>query len=370
MLKKLVTLSRRRESNSRFGASSAFTIVELLIVIVVIGILAAITIVSYNGITKRAQETALKSDLSSAAKQLVIEKVNTGSFPADSSSLKHSDGTTFTYTSTNSTYCLSATSSALSGVSFYITEAGTPQEGACEVALYMQTVTDANCSTTRTLAVDARDQRSYWIQKMADGKCWMLTNLAYAGGGTNTYNDTRSLQDGTSDGAYTYSSPKYYIHTSANPTSNSTQPSLTTDGGATNPQYGYLYNWCAAMGAQTSTATCANATTPAFDADLSVCPSGWRLPSNNTNLELPTLTSSLGVGNNTAGSTTLRTEWYAQYAGYWNAGFSGQGTRSNFWSRTQNSASQANSLYIASTSVVPMSANSKYLGVSVRCIAI
>ena len=34
---------------------SGFTIVELLIVIVVIGILAAITIVAYNGIQSRAR---------------------------------------------------------------------------------------------------------------------------------------------------------------------------------------------------------------------------------------------------------------------------------------------------------------------------
>ena len=38
--------------------NSGFTIVELLIVIVVIGILAAITIVSYNGIQKRARTIA------------------------------------------------------------------------------------------------------------------------------------------------------------------------------------------------------------------------------------------------------------------------------------------------------------------------
>ena len=38
-----------------------FTIVELLVVIVVIGILAAITIVSYSGITARANTQANKS---------------------------------------------------------------------------------------------------------------------------------------------------------------------------------------------------------------------------------------------------------------------------------------------------------------------
>lgn len=42
---------------------NGFTIVELLIVIVVIGILAAITLVAYNGIQARANDTAIKSDL-------------------------------------------------------------------------------------------------------------------------------------------------------------------------------------------------------------------------------------------------------------------------------------------------------------------
>lgn len=38
--------------------NAGFTIVELLIVIVVIGILAAITIVSFNGVQNRAKDTA------------------------------------------------------------------------------------------------------------------------------------------------------------------------------------------------------------------------------------------------------------------------------------------------------------------------
>lgn len=45
-----------------------FTIVELLIVIVVIGILAAITIVAFNGVQQRARDTTAKSDASSILK--------------------------------------------------------------------------------------------------------------------------------------------------------------------------------------------------------------------------------------------------------------------------------------------------------------
>jgi prepilin-type N-terminal cleavage/methylation domain-containing protein len=50
--------------------TAGFTIVELLIVVVVIAILAAITIVSYNGITARANESAVKSELSQNAKTI------------------------------------------------------------------------------------------------------------------------------------------------------------------------------------------------------------------------------------------------------------------------------------------------------------
>ena len=50
--------------------SKGFTIVELLIVIVVIGILAAITIVAYNGIQQRARASAIASGIASIEKAM------------------------------------------------------------------------------------------------------------------------------------------------------------------------------------------------------------------------------------------------------------------------------------------------------------
>lgn len=48
--------------------TAGFTIVELLIVIVIIGLLAAIVIVAYNGVTKRAQTSKLKFDIAAMDK--------------------------------------------------------------------------------------------------------------------------------------------------------------------------------------------------------------------------------------------------------------------------------------------------------------
>ncbi len=58
-----------------------FTIVELLIVIVVIAVLAAITIVAYNGITNRAKDANNKTDAVSIAKVAEALNADTGAYP-------------------------------------------------------------------------------------------------------------------------------------------------------------------------------------------------------------------------------------------------------------------------------------------------
>lgn len=58
-----------------------FTIVELLIVIIVIAIIAAITLVAYNGVQMRAENTKTLAAVDQYSKALQLYKTNTGDYP-------------------------------------------------------------------------------------------------------------------------------------------------------------------------------------------------------------------------------------------------------------------------------------------------
>ena len=75
-----------------------FTIVELLVVIVVIGILASITIVSYTGITQRANTTSAQSAAANVLSKAEVYNADgpTNVYPA-SLSLMTTAATTTTY---------------------------------------------------------------------------------------------------------------------------------------------------------------------------------------------------------------------------------------------------------------------------------
>jgi prepilin-type N-terminal cleavage/methylation domain-containing protein len=87
-----------------------FTIVELLIVIVVIGVLAAITIVAYNGIQKRAQDTVIQSDINNLVKKVREYEADNGVVPTAGSKTASPDSTKFpgiTFLPTKSAYSTS-----------------------------------------------------------------------------------------------------------------------------------------------------------------------------------------------------------------------------------------------------------------------
>lgn len=60
---------------------SGFTIVELLIVIVVVGILASLTVIAFNGVKARAIESEKSSKFSTIRKSLENYKTLNGTYP-------------------------------------------------------------------------------------------------------------------------------------------------------------------------------------------------------------------------------------------------------------------------------------------------
>jgi len=138
---KFKTYNQKQKSNLY---SKGFTIVELLVVIVVIGILAAITIVSYTGISQKAIASSLQSDLTNSANKLKMYQVEYGSYPSVMSNncptspvsdtkycLVSSPSSNLTYipafgSSSPQTYSLSNTNGT---TNYYITNDSAPIEG-------------------------------------------------------------------------------------------------------------------------------------------------------------------------------------------------------------------------------------------------
>lgn len=113
---------------------AGFTVVELLIVIVVIAILAAISIVTFNGIQQRAAKSAADSAITQVAKKIKIHKAQHGDYPTDLAAINiTNDGAiSYDYAAAGGGYCLSAT---VRDESRTVSANSQPGSGDCQMSL-------------------------------------------------------------------------------------------------------------------------------------------------------------------------------------------------------------------------------------------
>lgn len=364
------------KGNSRLH--QGFTLMELIVSIVIIGILVGLVTISFNSVTDKTKKKDLENALIDSAAAIKSYTLKNNKMPSTLSDagVKERDGITLTYTPWGSPYfCLEGESSSLK---LYIGGGkDTIQTDGCASVADIQAINSGSCPSDGRIRVrDARDNGTYWVRTLADNNCWMLTNLAYAGGvsngGNNSYGDVKAIANGGATPAGSYTSALYYIHPNdSNPTYEPQNPKIPADGGAAaaGRQFGYYYNWCAAMGAQLGTAACSNSLTPAASESISICPSGWRLPTVD---ELESLNAHPGINNgSTTSSAGLVTNAFMQKTGYRNSStgaFGEQGTGAYYWSSTPSSAANSRYMYMGN-SLVTIATFIKNAGGSVRCIA-
>ena len=274
--------------------------------------------------------------------------------------------------------------------------------------LAIQNLADDMCVTSEpTLVKDTRDGKTYTVQRLADGKCWMTSNLNLAGG-------TKLDSEGSNVPAgYTQANPYYTLPasetissgTSLNNRTDETKPfssdtvdyvfnssNNTTDCTSSKPCNSY-YSWLAAT-AGGKDASGSAVTSDGYNTAYSICPKGWRLPTATTE----------GVSRDNGGYTGG--DFYRMILGYMNGATSlnrgyydntdpnpfytnaGPGTTPNFllagryisgsflnggssgfyWPATSYSSTNGYTLYFYSGSVYSADTNARRYGFSVRCV--
>ena len=202
---------------------------------------------------------------------------------------------------------------------------------------------DPNYVPTKTLT-DARDNNTYTVSKLADGRCWMTQNL-------RIINKTITPADSNVTSNYTIPASSLSGFISYD-TSNAY---VDSDGG--------FYTWHAATAGTGTTAIAVQGQ----NAPASICPKGWRLPTGGNNGEFKILSANYPSYGSMINSDPAN---FTLAGGVYNSMRGQQGLIGYYWSSTTVSNNGAYYMGLQNSGDVnPVHADGKYSGFSVRCIA-
>ncbi|MDR2336667.1 MAG: IPT/TIG domain-containing protein [Candidatus Nomurabacteria bacterium] len=263
-----------------------------------------------------------------------------------------------------------------------------------DVTLAMCSNASISTATNPVISVvkDERDGHYYAIAKMADNKCWMLTNLAYSEStsGITTYSAGIEFTSGAGTTS-TYCTPsatawcreaapsaKQWVDPSSTTVTSSSRcaSAYSTSITLTYAECGYLYNWCAALG--TASAKCSASSGNVSEAGVELCPANWRLPTGGSSGEFSYLNGMM-AGDGGASTTNDQAHgenwissgaWRGYYAGYFlpGTGMTSRGEAGLHWSATAYSASDGYGITFSRYGINVRFDTAKYYGLAVRCI--
>ena len=280
---------------------------------------------------------------------------------------------------------------------------------------------------TATQLIDIRDDKLYWIAKLADGHCWMTQNLDLDIGDTNMpltseNTDISATASGSgiysdryteNNGVWTWTpsntaingSTSNWVNTSSTPyyadgedtyyfTSNSSAddieyaslPACTaaghTETGCRHYHSGNYYNWTAAVASNNSNSISNNYA----EVGNSICPKGWRLPiATNSDKSIyefgdllfkynitPSRTGG-PIGYKSDGFDNIRKAplWLTRSGRIDNGAFNNRGIYGYYWSSVNYNGSYAYRLDFSASSIwlASIKNDGKNMGRSIRCVA-
>ena len=299
------------------------------------------------------------------------------------------------------------------------------QGGGRDVRFLIQDMTPEICASatvinSEALVLDIRDQKSYWIAKLADGKCWMTQNLDLNLDSTKTYthNDTdlgwgsdttttswtptrstiptSNISSSGSISGWTNSDTDPYSVDTGNWYWTDTWYTSTTNnylngnagdkfsqtpypGNGLHGHVGNYYNWTAAIASNDSSSYASSTyEDTSNNPQNSICPAGWRLPTiynsvtdskNEFRYLLDQYNAYVTSGSERDRTLAANPLWFVRGGRVYSGSLDYSGFNGFYWSSTVYSSNYAYRLYFNSGNVTPANYDGRYYGWSVRCVA-